>query len=230
MSSARHRAPLLAGSGPTPWLCALGVALALTAGARANENPAKVHSLDGLLAGLRGLPGLSAHYREEKRITLLKQPLTSSGEIYFLPPAVFIRSTREPDPSVVIIDERALRVVDTGGERSVDAGAGSPLQQLMLGVRSVLAGDREKLERHYEAKFELRDGGGWRLTLKPRDPHLRKFLTQLAFEGKDLIVERLRWVEASGDSSTLFFSKVDIGVRFGAADRKRLSKLPGTSR
>src|SRR5205085_6549474 len=46
-------------------------------------------TIDALLAGLAKAPGLYAHFRAEKHITLLQAPLVSEGSLYFTPPARF---------------------------------------------------------------------------------------------------------------------------------------------
>ncbi|MEM9195672.1 MAG: outer membrane lipoprotein carrier protein LolA, partial [Myxococcota bacterium] len=73
-------------------------------------------SLDRLLEGFSEMPGLSARFREEKRIALLAVPLRSEGEIHFAPPGKLLRRVNQPTESAALIEGDTLTLVSGGRE------------------------------------------------------------------------------------------------------------------
>ena len=111
--------PLTATAAPNPAAPAGKPKPAAKANAKAPAN------VDALLAGLSKAPGLYAHFREEKHITLLQAPLVSEGSIYFAPPSRFARHTEKPIKSVMIIDGNQLSMEHRPTSRSPEPTSSS---------------------------------------------------------------------------------------------------------
>jgi hypothetical protein len=209
----------------------LGLALLIAsagagpAGAEPTETAA-VSSLDDLLTRFAKLRGLSARYREEKRIALLKRPLLSEGTIHFAAPDLLARHVERPEPVTLLLAGETLRVADASGTRRIDLQASPVVRHFVLTFVHVLGGDRAALERLYELRFALADGG-WRLELTPRQPDLAKLIRGATLLGKSAVIEQMSLHEQSGDTTLLRFSDVNLDARFDAAARARIFSLPG---
>lgn len=186
---------------------------------------AEVKSLDDLLARFARLQGMSARYREEKRIALLKRPLQSEGSIQFAAPDLLLRTVDKPEPATMLLAGDVLRIADASGTRRIDLQANPTVRQFVLTFVHVLGGDRSALERLYALEFAPVDSG-WRLELTPRQPDLAKLIRRATVTGKSAVVEQMTLEEQSGDLTVLHFSDVNLGARFDAAARARIFRLP----
>jgi outer membrane lipoprotein-sorting protein len=198
--------------------------------AREGAAGAKVASLDDLLARFARLQGMSARYREEKRIALLKRPLQSEGSIQFAAPNLLLRRVERPEPAVMLLAGDALQIADATGARRIDLQGNPMVRHFVLTFVHVLAGDRAALERLYTLSFT--SGGApsaerWRLELTPRRPELARMIERATLIGQGAVVEQMTLQERNGDVTVLSFSHVDLGVRFDAAARTRIFRLPG---
>ncbi len=181
--------------------------------------------LDSLLRSFRGLPGLSARFREEKHVALLAAPLRSEGEIHFAPPGRLLRRVTTPSPSVALIADGRLTFASEGQRQQFDL-AGQPLVAGFVdSFRHVLAGDRRALEASYRIAYERRDDGSWVLTLRPRGAPLDQFLREMTFEGRGVRVTRMRMVEVSGDETRTEFFDVDTSKRWSPDEVRRVFRV-----
>jgi len=192
----------------------------------AHAQDVEVTSLATLFERLGRVEGLRARYREQKRITLLKQPLRSEGVIWFARPDLLLRSTEQPEPSTLLIEGTKLELADASGTRRIDTQASPVLRQFVLSFVYVLSGDQAALAGIYVLRFERVASGGWRLLLTPKQAELARVVKQIEVFGKGASVERMVLDEAQGDSTTMEFFEVDLGQRFDAAARQRIFRLP----
>ncbi len=183
-------------------------------------------SLDQLLQEFRGLPGLSARFREEKRVALLAVPLRSEGEIHFAPPGRLLRKVTAPTTSTALIADGRLTFASQGNRQEFDLTRQPLVAGFVDSFRSVLAGDRAALERAYRISFEPQDDGGWQLTLRPRGAPLNQFLREMTLVGNGVRVSTMRMVEVSGDTTTTEFFEINANKRWTDAEANRTFRLP----
>lgn len=193
--------------------------------AEAEASPAAADNqseLSKLLARFSAIPGLSARFREEKRIALLIKPIVSQGAVYFAAPKKFARHVDRPERSRFVIDESQLRIVDASGTRSISLDS-HPVLRIIVGTFvQVLSGDRQALERSYRVAFKGTAAGQWSMTLKPKNKALSGVLEQVSIKGREAIVDRMEIRENNGDRTVTTFFDVNISRRFSAAEQKRL--------
>lgn len=182
--------------------------------------------LDQLLQEFRGLPGLSARFREEKRVALLAVPLRSEGEIHFAPPGRLLRKVTAPTTSTALIADGRLTFASQGNRQEFDLTRQPLVAGFVDSFRSVLAGDRAALERAYRISFEPQDDGGWQLTLRPRGAPLNQFLREMTLVGNGVRVSTMRMVEVSGDTTTTEFFEINANKRWTDAEANRTFRLP----
>jgi hypothetical protein len=185
-----------------------------------------IGSVDELLERMRALPGVSARYREEKRMALLAVPLVCEGELHYERPGRLARLQQRPDPSRVVIDGDRLDFGDAGGRATVDLAAQPVVRAFVDSFRLVLAGDRAALAAIYQLDFRAAGPGGlWILTLKPRRAPLDRILARIDVQGRGVVLESVRILEVGGDETRIGFTAVDTARRFTAAERRRFFRL-----
>ena len=180
-------------------------------------------SLETLFARVARLPGVEARFQEERRVALLRAPLQSEGEVFFVPPDRLARRTDRPIPSLLLVDGDRLWFGDAEHHASVDLDANPVLRPLLEGVRTVLAGDLDALRRNYDLEFIPREAtGGWCLRLKPKLELLARVLARIEVHGVDVRLSEVRVTETRGDETLTRFSEVDTHRHFSADELSRL--------
>jgi hypothetical protein len=202
-----------------------GAKSAKPAPAAAEKAPADI---DALLAGLAKAPGLYAHFREEKHITLLQQPLVSEGSLYFTPPARFARHTEKPIDSTMIIDGNQLQFGSADGQERMNLGTNPVARLFADAFVMLLSGNRAGLEKIFKMQLTPKAGapGEWKLVLTPRVAPMDKLIKELELRGRGLNLKELDVREASGDWTRTSFSDVDLNRRYTPAEQAKFFTLP----
>jgi len=210
---------------------ALGVALGLAvlvvgspAGSQPRADEASPATFAALMARFATVPGLTASFREEKRIALLAAPLVSEGTIAFAPPGRLSRRTLRPEPSTVVVDGMRLRVRDRTSQQELDLRGHTALGTLVASFVRLLAGDRVALERSFTVQYQV-GAAGWSVVLRPREAAIRGFVRQIRAEGRGAVLARLVVVDGHGDESDTTFTHVDAAHRFDASALRRIFGL-----
>jgi outer membrane lipoprotein-sorting protein len=193
------------------------ISLWLAPGARAQDAQA---SLDALLAKLAKVEGLSARFREEKRLSLVAVPLVSEGTIHYQKPRKLARHTLKPSPSSVLLSGDVVRFSDATRSETIGLDAQPALRMLIDTFVAVLAGDKAALARFSEVSLEDRGAAGWRIKLVPKDPKLLRIVRTLGFEGKGGELSAMELVDGHGDLTRTTFSDVRFG-RLSEAEARR---------
>jgi outer membrane lipoprotein-sorting protein len=185
--------------------------------------------IEALLAGLSKAPGLYAHFREEKHITLLQQPLVSEGSLYFAPPSRFARHTDKPIASTLIIDGNQLQFGSADGQESMNLGTNPVARLFADAFVMLLSGNRAGLEKIFKMQLGPKPGGAsgeWKLVLTPRVAPMDKLIKELELRGRGLNLHELDVREASGDWTRTAFSDVDLNRRYTPGDQTKFFTLP----
>lgn len=188
-------------------------------------------TLDQLLARFAGMSGLSAKFREEKRMALLAAPLVNEGTLYFAPKGRLARHITSPAPATVLIDEGSLRYADAGGSETLTLDQNPVLRLFVDSFVKIFAGDREALARLYTMELvglpAAADGTPrWSLRLRPRVAPMTQVIERIEIEGHEVVLETMRIVEIGGDETLTTFSEVDAQRRFTAQELAALFSLP----
>lgn len=216
-------------------VCVASAALVPTAQAQAPvTTPATTSAapaLETLLARFAAMSGLSAKFREEKRMALLAAPLVNEGVLYFAPKGRLARHITAPAPATVLIDEGTLRYADAGGSETLSLDSNPVLRLFIDSFVKIFAGDRDALARMYTLELvALPAAGGvadrWQLQLRPRVSPIDKIIERVEITGHDVTLETMRVVETGGDETITTFSEVDTRRRFTATEQAELFRLP----
>ena len=182
-------------------------------------------TLDSLLARFRALPGLEAHFREEKHLALLEVPLVSEGTIHFAPPSRLARHTTKPVASTLLIDDARLRFGDSGHSETIPLDRNPVVRLFVDGFLKVLAGDKTALEQIFTIELRSR-GEGWELRLKPKVAPMTQVIGSIVMKGSGVILSQMTISELTGDDTVTSFDKVDPARRYSAEEIARVFSLP----
>lgn len=183
--------------------------------------------LDALLARFAAIPGLSCSFREEKSIALLAVPLVNEGELHFAPPGRLARHTRSPSPSSLVLVDRQLTMGSGANVRTMAVAENPALRVFVDSFVNLLSGDKAALDADFTMDFRP-EGEGWKLSLRPRLPTLRRVIDAMEVEGRGVILESLVIREANGDVSRTTFSDVNAARRFDAGELSRIFRVRGS--
>jgi outer membrane lipoprotein-sorting protein len=212
-------------SGAACTLVRTALALVLVAGTVPSRAQEQQPTLEQLLGGFSSMRGLSARFTERKQIALLVAPLESSGEVHFAAPDRLLRKVSSPSPSTVLLDGNQLTMASNGRREQIDLSTQPVVAAFVDSFRQVLRGDRVALDRTYRVGFTTGERG-WRLTLRPKQGPLRRFLVSLEIRGSAREIRSMRLLERSGDVTVTEFSDVRADRRWTPAQIRRIFRLP----
>ncbi len=200
---------------------ALGLACVVGLGsggpARALAPPAKLWTIETLLAGFAAMPGLQAEFREEKFMALLAEPLVNEGTLHFSH-GKLARHVTKPVTSSVLIADGLLEFGDGSGKQTIDLAANPVVRLFVDSFVHIFAGDRAALEQLYTLQFSPAADGTWLLVLRPRMSPIDKVIDRVILEGDQLEVSKMRIIEIGGDETLTVFSKVDTAKTYSALE------------
>jgi outer membrane lipoprotein-sorting protein len=162
--------------------------------------------IDQLMSSLAKHPQGAATFTEKKFISMLDQPVESSGELLFIAPARLEKRTLKPRPETMVLDGDTL-TLERGSRKHVLQLKDYPeVAGMIESIRATLAGDRQALERVYHLALDG-DKEHWTLTLTPLDPKVGAVIARIRMEGARDAVRSVEILQADGDSSLMTIEK-----------------------
>ncbi|MBU1263874.1 MAG: outer membrane lipoprotein carrier protein LolA [Gammaproteobacteria bacterium] len=159
-------------------------------------------SIAELMVGLAKHPQGAATFTETKTISILEQPIESSGELLFIAPARLEKRTLKPKPETMVLDGGTL-TLERGRRKHVLQLKDYPeVAGMIESIRATLAGDLQALEQIYHLAL---DGGQerWTLVLTPLDPKVSAVIARIRMEGGRNVVRSVEILQADGDRSLM---------------------------
>jgi outer membrane lipoprotein carrier protein len=177
----------------------------------ANSAPVSEAALKDLLASIRQNRNTQADFQEQRVIHLMKNPILSSGKVWFQPPNKFRREVKGNSPSLTVSDGRQLWIYYPNfksAERYL-LGKGSPIDSTVAAINSSL--NLEDVENTFQisaAKIE----NGYELRLMPRAPSMKRVFQKLDLRINDQSrVERTDMLLPNGDRIVTTYSNQTRG-------------------
>jgi hypothetical protein len=187
---------------PPLWALGLLLAAATTGGAAQATEGGPGAGLDSLLTLMAQRRHGEADFSETKYLSMLKQPLESSGLLIYDAPDHLEQRTSTPRPQSVVLDH-GIVTLQIGQRRRVLRLADYPqLAPLIDSIRAILAGDRAALERAFELDFSG-TLAHWQLRLQPRDAQLAATLKRIDMQGEGDAVREVQVQQSDGDRSVM---------------------------
>ncbi|MHB1084304.1 MAG: LolA family protein [Thiobacillus sp.] len=163
-------------------------------------------SIAQLMASLAKHPQGAATFTEKKFISILEQPVESSGELLFIAPARLEKRTLKPRPETMVLDGDTL-TLERGKRKHVLQLRDYPeVAGMIESIRATLAGDRNALERVYHLALDG-DPERWTFTLTPLDAKVGKVIARIRMEGARDGVRSVEILQADGDRSLMTIEK-----------------------
>ena len=151
-----------------------------------------------ILAAHKGL-GFATTFTEEKRMTVLRKPLTSFGHLLFIPTHGLYRHLQKPFVQELLITPEAIHQRQANDRTTALALETLPGAKAFVGAfLALFSGSWDALLTHFEVYF-AQDSAQWQLGLKPTNAAMAKMIACLVLEGKQTHLDALWMQESNGD-------------------------------
>lgn len=164
------------------------------------------HAADWQLADLMQQLGqvrnAQARFVERKYISLLDQPVESSGELSFTAPDRMEMRTLRPKKQSLLLDGNRLTMAQDGRTRTMSLQSYPEVAAFVEGIRGTLAGDRQALERVYQVHL-IGNAARWQLLLVPREASMSRIISRIRIGGSQSDVLSVAYDHADGDRSEM---------------------------
>src|SRR5215468_1114882 len=168
--------------------------------------PLSSDELKNLLATIRQNRSTQAAFQEQRVIRLMKNPVQSSGTVWFQTPNKFRREVKGTSPSTTVSDGRDLWIYYPNF-KSVERyplGRGSPLDATVAAINSAL--NLENIESSFNVTATKTDNGN-ELQLLPRTAAMKRVFQKLDLRiNSEFRVERTDMLLPNGDRIVTTYS------------------------
>ena len=187
---------------------AIFLSIALLAGLTGISRGAPLSSdeLKNLLTAIRQNRSTQADFQEQRMIRLMKNPVQSSGTVWFQPPNKFRREVKGNSPSITVSDGRNLWIYypNFRSAERYPLGKGSPLDATVAAINSAL--NLENIETSFNISATKSDNGH-ELALSPRTAAMKRVFQKLDLRINDKFrVERTDMLLPNGDRIVTTYS------------------------
>lgn len=141
-------------------------------------------------------------FTEVQQLSILDQPLHSSGELLYDAPDRLEKRTLEPRAEDLLLENGVLTVDRNHRRHSVALRDFPQALPFVESLRATLAGDRTALERYFAVHF-LGDLEHWTLELTPTEATVRRSVRRILIAGEHDRIRTVKIDQSDGDSSTL---------------------------
>jgi len=174
---------------------------AITHGAPVSEG-----DLKNLLAAIRQNRSTQADFQEQRVIRLMKNPVQSSGTVWFQTPNKFRREVKGNSPSITVSDGRELWIYypNFKSAERYPLGKGSPLDATVAAINSAL--NLENIDTSFNVTATKSDSGH-ELALLPRTASMKRVFQKLDLRiNSEFRVERTDMLLPNGDRIVTTYS------------------------
>ena len=171
-----------------------------------NGAPVSEADLKNLLAAIRQNRSTQADFQEHRVIRLMKNPVQSSGTVWFQPPNKFRREVKGNSPSITVSDGRNLWIYypNFKSAERYPLGKGSPLDATVAAINSAL--NLENIETSFNISATKSDNGH-ELALLPRTAAMKRVFQKLDLRiNSEFRVERTDMLLPNGDRIVTTYS------------------------
>jgi len=171
-----------------------------------NGAPLSEAELKNLLTAIRQNRSTQADFQEQRVIRLMKNPVQSSGTVWFQPPNKFRREVKGNSPSITVSDGRNLWIYypNFKSAERYSLGKGSPLDATVAAINSAL--NLENIETSFNISATQSDNGH-ELALLPRTAAMKRVFQKLDLRiNSQFRVERTDMLLPNGDRIVTAYS------------------------
>jgi len=187
------------GAARSAWCLALAPVLLLLVSSSARTDD---WNLDRLMGRLAQNPGGRVSFTERAYISILDQPVESTGELVYIPPDRLEKRTFKPKPEVASLQGGELSLERGGQRRTLRLDEYPEAAAFVESIRGTLAGDRAALERTYRLSLRGTEAN-WILVLEPRGLRLSAAVRRIEIQGSGGQARRIEILQPDGDRSVM---------------------------
>ncbi len=168
--------------------------------------PLSESELKNLLAAIRQNRSTQADFQEQRVIRLMKNPVLSSGTVWFQPPNKFRREVKGNSSSITVSSGRELWIYypNFKSAERYPLGKGSPLDATVAAINSAL--NLENIETSFNISATKSDTGH-ELALLPRTAAMKRVFQRLDLRINDKFrVDRTDMLLPNGDRIVTTYS------------------------
>jgi len=180
----------------------LAVALLVLARGASSAEPTAQDAFSEVLTQLAARAQGHVAFTEVQQLAMLKQPLTSSGELLYVAPDYLEKRTLKPKAESLILDHGVLRARRGGREHALELAAYPQVAPFVESIRATLAGDRAALERYFTVDFRG-DEARWTLQLVPRAASVAASVRDIQMQGEHDRIRSVQIRQADGDRTQI---------------------------
>ena len=172
----------------------------------ADGAPLSGDELKNLLSVIRQNRSTQADFQEQRVLRLMKNPVQSSGTVWFQTPNKFRREVKGNSPSITVSDGRDLWIYypNFKSAERYPLGKGSPLDATVAAINSAL--NLENIERSFNVSATKSDNGH-ELALLPRTAAMKRVFQKLDLRINDQFrVARTDMLLPNGDRIVATYS------------------------
>lgn len=162
---------------------------------------------DSLLQRLARPAPAAISFKEIRFSTLLREPLTVTGELGYSGPTNLERKVQSPYRESTLIVGDSVRVEREGEQpRSFALERAPELRGLLAGFTALLAGDLSALQRNFDVQTSGTDDS-WNLELTPRDANARRRLNRIVVNGREGTPRCFSMLNRDGGASVMLLGE-----------------------
>ena len=164
-------------------------------------------SLQQLMVSLAKVRSVNTAFSETKTMSMLSEPLRSSGTLVYKAPDYVEKRVTTPQLSYFIVAGDEVTIGNAQNrERHVILFQIPALEAFVAALRGTLAGDIKILKEYYDVDFEG-DAGHWILQLVPKDAEMQLYVKNIRITGSGGQIAQIDTVESNKDSSTMIIQR-----------------------
>ena len=174
-----------------------------------SEQPAPVDfndknsAFNAVINQLQNNPIIRSHFKQSRKLNILKKPLISTGQINFFSGTGIIWEIDQPVRSKVIISENKITEITLfDGKETINSNPNTAGFYTVL--ESIFNGNIEQIKKHFSASF-TGDIKNWVINLTPSTEPLNKIFTSIKLNGAQQI-NTITFNDYNRDTTTIELS------------------------
>ncbi len=152
--------------------------------------------------------GGHATFVETKYISILDQPVVSSGELSYTAPDQLEKKTVQPKAERLTLDGDTLTV--ERGKRTYTLRLQDRPEAIAFAdsIRGTLSGNQKVLEQTYKLQLQG-DRSKWTLQMLPSDTRIASLVSKISVSGSNNRVQTIEYTLKDGDRSVMAIEETD---------------------
>lgn len=185
------------------WCFLLG-GLIMSSAPRAAEPEPASWDITQLMYSLSRVESARARFTEKKYMSILSEPLTTSGFLEFHAPDRLEKHVLKPSEEIYLVanDTLVIEQPAQGSSRRFVLQRYPAIWAFVEGLRATLAGDVALLRQFYSINLQGTQGR-WRLDLEPLDSAMQKIVKSIRMRGINGQINSIEIFEKNGDRSVM---------------------------